>query len=263
MKANDVDPTQQPPDVEDYWLKGYFAVSLADVKSDTKRVRKGRWKNVDFLRLRDVALHLLDPRPGRLILDIGCADGATMIYCGLQGASLKGIDLDAKRVAKANLYMKKYGVDGEAVVSDATNLPFADNHFDAAMSSDFFEHVTDDQKIAILRETRRVLKPGGVLVTKTPNRNYLELSLLYKRARAVLRFENPMKYVIPETPGTENPMHIGLTTRPELARCLRESGFLNIVGIENPHRVGAPTVRASFVVLAGGCHEGESSSSSW
>lgn len=234
--AHQAETGQQPPDVEDYWLKGYFAVSVADVKSATKRVRKGRRKNVDFLRLRDVALHLLEPRKGRLILDIGCADGATMIYCGLQGASMKGIDLDAKRVERANVYMKKYGVDGEATVADATKLPFPDNHFDAAISSDFFEHVSDEQKTAILRETLRVLKPAGTLVTKTPNRNYLELSLLFKRARALLRFENPMKYVIPETPGTENPMHIGLTTRTELARCLRDAGFLNYAFFYAPLR---------------------------
>ncbi len=218
-------PAQTHAEIEDYWLKGYFAVSHADRRG--KRVRTGRWKNLDFLRLRDVGLHLLDLGPDKTILDIGCADGATMIYGGLQGATMKGIDLDAPRVEKANELLRKYGVRGEAVAGDATKLPFPDNFFDAAISSDFFEHVHDEQKIEILRETRRVLKPGGMIVTKTPNRKYLELSLLYKRLRAVARFENPMKYVIPETPGTENPQHIGLTTRWELARCLREAGFAN------------------------------------
>src|SRR5882762_521347 len=79
-------PVQQPAtpiqDLDSYaWLRGYFSVmSEADVQGGS-RVANGRWKNLDFLRLRDMALHLLDPGPGRTILDIGCADGATMVYC--------------------------------------------------------------------------------------------------------------------------------------------------------------------------------------
>jgi hypothetical protein len=33
--------------------------------------------------------------------------------------------------------------------------------------------------------------------------------------------------VIPHTPGTEDPQHIGLTTRWELTRLLQAAGFLN------------------------------------
>ena len=39
-------------------------------------------KNVDFLR-KDFALHLLEPRPGMSILDLGCATGTQTIYCAL------------------------------------------------------------------------------------------------------------------------------------------------------------------------------------
>lgn len=104
---------------DDGWLRGYFYIG-----DEAGRVRQGEtrsWKNTDFLRLRDVALHLLDPRPGMTVLDVGCADGATMVYCGLQGATVYGVDIDAERVEMANAALRRFGLVGEARLSDAGN----------------------------------------------------------------------------------------------------------------------------------------------
>jgi 2-polyprenyl-3-methyl-5-hydroxy-6-metoxy-1,4-benzoquinol methylase len=239
MAAIQAQPSEEQ--MSEDWLRGYFFVmDGSDVLGNTER--KGVWKNVDFLRLRDVVLHLLDPRPGTSILDVGCAYGATMVYCGLQGATVYGQDLSEKMVAHANKNLKRYHLKGEARVGDATRLTFPDAMFDGVITSDFVEHITDDDKVAMMKEALRVLKPGGVLMTKTPNLTYLRLSLAYKRFRALLRLENPMKYVIPHTPGTEeNPEHIGLTTRPALTRCLLEAGFLNYQFFYAPLRRFGPS----------------------
>lgn len=212
---------------EDGWLRGYFYIlPEAEVRGGSRQA-VGVWKNLDFLRLRDRALHALSPQPGKVILDVGCADGASMVYCGLQGATVYGQDLSEKDVASANKTLKHYGIAGEARCGDAVDLAFPDNHFDGAISSDFFEHITDDIKVKVLREILRVLKPGAPLVIKTPNLSYLTLSLYYKRLRAVVRLRNPFNIVIPQTPGTDNPEHAGLTTRWRLTRNLIEAGFLN------------------------------------
>lgn len=211
----------------DDWLRGYFVVLPEGGIQGGSRRAIGKWKNHDFLRLRDVALHLLEPRPGRVILDIGCANGPTMIYCGLQGATVYGVDLDANAIADANALLRRFGIQGEAKVSDATKLPFPDNHFDAIISSDFVEHITDDVKVAMLKDARRVLKPGGVIVTRTPNLSYLKISLAYRRMRAALKGQNPLRVVIPHTPGTDDPQHVGLATRWSFSRCLEEAGFVN------------------------------------
>jgi 2-polyprenyl-3-methyl-5-hydroxy-6-metoxy-1,4-benzoquinol methylase len=217
----------QPANVpDDSWLRGYFARRDVDVQGGDG-ASTGVWKNMDFLRLRDVALHLLEPGPGKTVLDIGCADGATMIYCGLQGACVYGQDLDPVRVASANTLMARFRLSGEARHGDATVLTFPDNFFDGVISSDFMEHISDETKVKVLTAARRVLKPGGILVTKTPNLSYLRLSLLYKRLRAVAHLEDPNKYVIPHTPGTDDPQHIGLATRWSFTRCLTAAGFLN------------------------------------
>ena len=215
-----------PDPPADAWLRGYFNTVEADRIGADKVVRDWR-KNVDFLRLRDVALHCLNPQPGRRFLDVGCADGCTMVYCGLQGAAVYGQDLDPAAVAKANTLLARFGITGEARCGDAAHLQFPDNHFDGVISSDFFEHITDDVKIDVLRETRRVLKPGQPLVIKTPNLSYLKLSRRFKQLRAVFRLQNPRGIVIPHTPGTDDPQHIGLSNRRQLTRCLGNAGFLN------------------------------------
>lgn len=221
---------------EDGWLRGYFYTLPEAEVLNGNRVPTGVWKNIDFLRLRDRALHALDPGPGRVILDVGCANGATMVYCGLQGARVYGVDLNAKEVGAANELLKRYGIEGEARCSDATKLMFPDNHFDAVISSDFVEHITDDVKIRVLCEILRVLKAGAPLVIKTPNLAYLTLALFYKRMRATVRFQNPLKIVIPHTSGTDDPQHVGLTTRWRLAPVLIQAGFLNYQFFHAPLR---------------------------
>lgn len=218
------------------WLGGYFHTSNDDAPSATERLKEAPFKNVDFLRLRDVPLHAVEAYEGRKILDVGCSNGATMVYMGLQGAQVFGQDLDAREVDRANAMLKRFNLQGEAKVGDAKRLAFDDNTFDAVISSDFMEHITNDEKVAVLKESLRVLKPGGRLVTKTPNRNYLNLSLWYKRARAITRFENPMRYVIPHTPGTPDPEHIGLATRTEFTQCLIAAGVLNYSFVYVPLR---------------------------
>jgi SAM-dependent methyltransferase len=211
---------------EDGWLRGYFFVG--DGSGHASAASKGgAWKNIDYMRLRDAALHRLNPRPGDRILDVGCADGATMVYCGLQGATMYGVDLSSSQVARANAALHRFGIAGEARCADAADPVFPENYFDSTISSDFFEHITPDVKLAVLKNVYRMLKPGSSLVIKTPNLSYLRLSLLYRRLRAVVRLQNPFTIVIPHTPGTDDPQHIGLTTRWELAPLLQEAGFLN------------------------------------
>jgi 2-polyprenyl-3-methyl-5-hydroxy-6-metoxy-1,4-benzoquinol methylase len=183
--------------------------------------------NVDFRRLKDLALILVDPRPGLRILEIGCGRGANAIPCALQGADVRGQDLDAASVARMNQHFAHFGLPGEARAGDATVLQFEANSFDVVLSSDFHEHLTGRQQQAVLAEAHRVLRPGGKLVLKTPNLAYLRTSLWVKRLRAVLQFKSPRGFVIPHTPGTRDPQHVGLTTRWRLTPQLIAAGFLN------------------------------------
>ena len=56
-------------------------------------------------------------------------------------------------------------------VFDAATVPFANEQFDALFAGEVIEHVTDAE--ATLREWWRVLKPGGVAIITTPNKERL------------------------------------------------------------------------------------------
>jgi SAM-dependent methyltransferase len=197
----------------------------------------GEWRrNLDFLRLKDHALHLVGPRPGLKVLDLGCANGAQMVMVGLQGADVAGQDLDPALVEAANRKLELLGIPGRAVVGDAAALQFGDDTFDVVLSSDFHEHFDEHQARAINGEALRVLKPGGRIVVKTPNLRYLKASLTFKRARGLMRGTDPRSFVIPHTPGTRDPEHIGLRSRWDLLGSLEGAGFSSVTFFYAPLR---------------------------
>jgi len=112
-----------------------------------------------------VAVHLLPHlRPGMKVLDCGCGPGT--ISVGLAKAvapgDLHGVDIEASQIAMAQAAAQAGG-HGNArfQVSDATNLPFADNTFDVVHCHAVLMHVLNlDQ---VLAEVKRVLKPDGLL----------------------------------------------------------------------------------------------------
>jgi SAM-dependent methyltransferase len=56
-------------------------------------------------------------------------------------------------------------------VSDASHAPFKSEYFDALFVGEIIEHISDP--VPVLNEWKRVLKPGGVLILTTPNRERL------------------------------------------------------------------------------------------
>jgi 2-polyprenyl-3-methyl-5-hydroxy-6-metoxy-1,4-benzoquinol methylase len=101
--------------------------------------------------------------PGR-VLEIGCGDGRSLAALRDRGWEVHGLDLDEKAVATAR---QTFGLP--VLCSSIGSAGFADEEFDAVVMSHVIEHVHDP--IGLLRESIRVLKPGGHLVVITPNTN--------------------------------------------------------------------------------------------
>ncbi len=97
-------------------------------------------------------------------------------------------------------------------------LPFNDESFDAVVSIEGIEHI--ERPFDFVRECRRVLKPGGVLLLTTPN-----VSSLRSRWRWFLTgFHNKCKYPLEET----NPQprhHITMLSYPQTRYMLHTNGF--------------------------------------
>jgi SAM-dependent methyltransferase len=108
----------------------------------------------------DMLRSFLAPRPGELVVDLGCGSGRALLWNRDLGASMMGID-----IAPFFSHDARDGVD--LLLGDLRRLPFADATFDKAWSLDVLEHLSPDALSGMLREAARVLKPGGALFVYT------------------------------------------------------------------------------------------------
>jgi len=95
-------------------------------------------------------------RRNSALLDLGCGAGMLALL-KRKGVTLTGVDLSEECVAAA----RRNGYD-ETVRAELHTLPFAEASFDYVVSLDVIGHIPVQGKDAILREIKRVLRPGGV-----------------------------------------------------------------------------------------------------
>lgn len=109
--------------------------------------------------------------PGRHVLDLGCAGGFMAEALDRRGAVVTGIDPARAAVAAAAAHAAQEERAIGYVVARGEALPFADASFDLAVCVDVLEHVDDLGQV--LGQAARVLRPGGVFLFDTINRNAL------------------------------------------------------------------------------------------
>jgi SAM-dependent methyltransferase len=104
-------------------------------------------------------------RPGERVLDLACGT-ATLTLAAKRAqpaAQLHGIDGDAAILKLAAAKARRDGLEIKLSQGLADALPYADAHFDRALCSLFFHHLTRASKRAALAELHRVLRHGGEL----------------------------------------------------------------------------------------------------
>ena len=135
----------------------YCAFSYNGKRKISKRVIEG------------IAKYVTLPDGGRG-LDVGCGSGALTIACAKRNsrAQMVGIDRWGKEYASFNLPLCERNAEAEGVRNvnftrgNAVKLDFPDETFDAVTSNYVYHNITGADKRALLRETLRVLKKGGV-----------------------------------------------------------------------------------------------------
>ena len=108
---------------------------------------------------------------GKAVLDLGCAGGFMAEALAARGAHVTGIDPAADAIDAARAHARTTGLRIGYDVGVGEALPYDDSSFDAVVCVDVLEHVADLRRV--LAEVARTLRPGGLFLFDTINRNPL------------------------------------------------------------------------------------------
>jgi 2-polyprenyl-3-methyl-5-hydroxy-6-metoxy-1,4-benzoquinol methylase len=133
------------------------------------RNRVRRW--MEYEHRAGFVIGLVEPRPGRMILDIGCDWGFACMTIAGTGARAWGVDIDRSSIEFGRRLAAANGISVDLQYANARALPFPDASFDAIVAIETIEHVPVAERAQVFREISRVLKPGGVAAISTPNPN--------------------------------------------------------------------------------------------
>jgi SAM-dependent methyltransferase len=94
------------------------------------------------------------------ICDLGCGPGQVARYLHRRGISTLGVDLSPRMVAQA----QRLNPDIHFHQGDMLSLPDADNSWGGIAAFYSILHIPAERVVDGLREMKRVLKPGGILL---------------------------------------------------------------------------------------------------
>ena len=103
---------------------------------------------------------------GRAVLDVASGEGYGSELLARRAASVVGVDIDADAISHA---AQRYGRSNLSFLEgSAAELPIDDDSFDVIISFETIEH--HDRHVEMMREFKRVLRPGGLVVISSPDR---------------------------------------------------------------------------------------------
>lgn len=105
------------------------------------------------------------------VVDLGCGFGALSALFASEGARVTGVDVNDSRFEVGRRARDRHALDLEFVAAGMQELPLATRRFDVAVMNNSLCYLTAaEARRAALVEALRVLRPGGWLVVRNPNR---------------------------------------------------------------------------------------------
>jgi 2-polyprenyl-6-hydroxyphenyl methylase/3-demethylubiquinone-9 3-methyltransferase len=115
---------------------------------------------------------------GKVVVDVGCGGGLLAEEIARLGAAIIGVDPSASSIATARAHAAQAGLVIDYRIGPGEHLPVDDACADVVYCVDVLEHVADLD--AVVAETARVLKPGGLYLFDTINRTRLSKFVMIK-----------------------------------------------------------------------------------
>jgi ubiquinone/menaquinone biosynthesis C-methylase UbiE len=191
------------------------------------------------------AVALAEVEPGAELLDCPCGYGRHAIPLAEAGYRVTGLDRSESQLAEA----ERRSGDAEwprFVRGDYRELPFPDSSFDAVLTLfSSLGYLERDEDVEVLRELRRVLRPGRALVVETAHRDGFARSAvgsrtwdrlpdgsLYLEERTPDWAEGTIStyrvIVTPDGDRIERPYVLHVYSAKEWVEMLREAGFAEV-----------------------------------
>ncbi|ATF19995.1 bifunctional 2-polyprenyl-6-hydroxyphenol methylase/3-demethylubiquinol 3-O-methyltransferase UbiG [Phaeobacter gallaeciensis] len=126
------------------------------------------------------------PFSGLRLLDIGCGGGLLSEPMARLGADVVGADAAAGNIPVAQVHAQQSGLDIDYRHTTAEALAEAGEQFDIVLNMEVVEHVADP--LSYLTATRQLLKPGGLQICSTINRNPKSYAMAIFGAEVVMRW---------------------------------------------------------------------------
>ena len=167
----------------DFWFTDPLLQRPTLTNFPLKRAVKSGWDEMSDRYLRDAVIstddvhygplipgekefRLLGDVRGKRLLELACGGAQNAIALAKWGARVTAVDVSSKQLSHARRLVESEAADVALIQADIERLTmFADESFDAIISSNGIEFVTDLD--SCLLEWHRVLRPGGIAVIST------------------------------------------------------------------------------------------------
>lgn len=163
--------------------------------------------------LYDILLKAIALTPDTTLLDAGCGSGQFCELVSQTGAGVMGLDaseglldLARQRAPRAAFF-----------TGEIEELPFVDLTFDVVTLINSLQHVTDPQRA--LKETRRVLRPGGrVAIAAWDRPEHCQISNFFRALDELLPVDSP-----------NTPAAFAFSNEGALNKPLAQAGFAKLL----------------------------------
>ncbi|OHC00869.1 MAG: hypothetical protein A3G70_07380 [Planctomycetes bacterium RIFCSPLOWO2_12_FULL_39_13] len=102
-------------------------------------------------------------RPASTVLDLGCGNGANVLFFNKLGYRTYGVDISRVAIDLGNRLLSENGFEETLICGDMEGLSFQDDYFDIVVSHAALDHIFYAKYLNILGKAKKILKKGGFL----------------------------------------------------------------------------------------------------